>query len=59
MTEIRTNGLRLTAWEREATARAARRLRAETMSLYRMSTGLYAYVVDEGGGEHVGVRISA
>jgi hypothetical protein len=58
MTEIRTNDLDLTPDEHEAVERAAERFNAKLVSLYRTSTGLRAYIIDGGGGEHLGQPIA-
>ena len=54
---IKAEGLSLTEAEWNAAAEVAARLRAREMSLYRTSEGLRAYVVDVGGGEHLGVKV--
>jgi ribosomal protein L37AE/L43A len=45
--------------ELAAVTRIAHRLTAVRMSLYRTSQGLRAYIVDAGGGEHTGVRVTS
>lgn len=57
MTNIETNDLALTETEREAAEWMAARMNAKSMSLYRTSQGLKAFVVDGGGAEHLGVLI--
>ena len=58
MTKIITaEGLTLTDDEQDAAIRVARRLNATKVSLYRTSEGLRAFVVDAGGGEHLGVKV--
>lgn len=54
---MQTDDLELTAYERARVEGIAKRMDATLMSLYRRSDGLYAFVVDGGGGEHLGVRI--
>jgi hypothetical protein len=55
---IAENGVTLTDDERASLMHVAQRLDADRVSLYRTSEGLRAYVIDTGGGEHVGVAIS-
>ena len=55
--DIQTNGTEPTAAEMAAVQRVAGRLHAKIISLYRRSDGLFAYVIDQGDGEHTGVAI--
>lgn len=57
MSVIRANGMTLTDDEQEAAERIAKRMRAGHVSLYRASDGLFAYVIDKAGAEHLGVPI--
>lgn len=57
--DIQLNDLELTPAERAGVEQIAERLNATVMSCYRRSDGLFAFVVDAGGGEHHGVRIPA
>jgi hypothetical protein len=54
---IHRNGLELTDAEEIALGKCAKRLTAQTMSLYQTSEGLRAFVIDYGGAEHPGVPI--
>jgi hypothetical protein len=54
---IHRNGLELTDAEEIALGECAKRLTAQTMSLYQTSEGLRAFVIDYGGAEHPGVPI--
>jgi hypothetical protein len=56
--EILTNGIELAPFQEAEIRRIAERLNATFVSLYRRSDGLFAYVVDEGNGEHLGVKVS-
>jgi hypothetical protein len=56
--EILTNGIELAPFQVREVERIAARLNATFVSLYRRSDGLFAYVVDGGSGEHLGVKIS-
>lgn len=55
--QIHTNGTEPTEAEQTAVERMAERLNATLVSLYRTSEGLRAYVIDGGGGEHIGVPV--
>jgi hypothetical protein len=55
---IEANGQVLTGEDLAAAERIAERLGAFYMSLYCTSEGLQAFVIDNGGGEHLGVKIA-
>lgn len=57
MADIKLNDLTLTDAEHEAVARVAERMKARSMSLYRTSEGLRAFIIDGAGAAHLGVPI--
>jgi hypothetical protein len=58
MIQVAYNGQTLTPVEELALARTIERLDATYVALYRAADDLTAFVIDSGGGRHLGVRLT-